>query len=111
MLFFPDKLLMGLENKVELIIENSASSLEEGSKLEIITPPEVEVQATDGSRLLSVDNISEEENLKFYFTLLHDIVDGDSIDMEVSELNYKYLYNCHDITSVQHIFGYTKKNV
>jgi hypothetical protein len=43
--------------------------------------------------LLSVDDISEEENLKFYFTLLHDIVDGDSIDMEVSELNYKYLYN------------------
>jgi hypothetical protein len=50
---------MGLENKVELIIENSASSLEEGSKLEIITPPEVEVQATDGSRLLSVDDFNQ----------------------------------------------------
>lgn len=82
--FFSDKLLMGLENKVELIIENSASSLEQGSKLEIITSPEVEVQATDAGRILSVDEISEEENLKFNFSLLHDIVDGDSIEMEVS---------------------------
>lgn len=78
-----DKLIMGIENEVELSIENSNLNLETGQQLEIVTSSDLQVKTSDESRFLTIDEITKDKSLKFNFTLYHDIIESESIDFMI----------------------------
>ncbi|VDI40600.1 trafficking protein particle complex subunit 10 [Mytilus galloprovincialis] len=78
-----DKLIMGIENEVELSIENSNLNLETGQQLEVVTSSDLQVKTSDGSRFLTIDESTKDKSLKFNFTLYHDIIESESIDFMI----------------------------
>lgn len=81
---------MGIENEVELSIENSNLNLETGQQLEVVTSSDLQVKTSDGSRFLTIDESTKDKSLKFNFTLYHDIIESESIDFMVCSCHIHY---------------------
>lgn len=74
---------MGIENEVELSIASSGLNLEEGQKLELNVSPEIQVETTDGSKVLTVGDVKPGEDYKFRLKLFLDISMAETADFEV----------------------------
>lgn len=74
---------MGIENEVELSIASSGLNLEGGQKLELNVSPEIQVETTDGSKVLTVGDVKPGEDYKFRLKLFLDISMAETADFEV----------------------------